>query len=120
MNVTPSVDTALAVYGTLQPGGPNEHILKALRGTWIDGQVNGRLEQSGWGAKVGFPGIRLADVRDVVHVKLFTSEALKDFWSTLDEFEGVEYSRVPCRVVTALGEFNASIYALAEDSKLCS
>jgi gamma-glutamylcyclotransferase (GGCT)/AIG2-like uncharacterized protein YtfP len=113
-NLNPTFETALAVYGTLQPGGPNEHILKPLNGTWIDGEVFGSLEHAGWGADVGFPGIRLAAAGNIVPVKLFTSEYLPAFWSALDDFEGAEYLRVPCRVHTELGEFTASIYALAE------
>jgi gamma-glutamylcyclotransferase (GGCT)/AIG2-like uncharacterized protein YtfP len=113
-NLNATFETALAVYGTLQPGGPNEHILKPLNGTWIDGQVYGYLEQAGWGAEVGFPGIRLATAGDIVPVRLFTSENLPAFWNTLDDFEGAEYVRVPCRVRTEFGEFTASIYALAE------
>jgi len=113
-DLKPSFESALAVYGTLQPGGPNEHMLKQLKGTWIDGQVVGKLEQAGWGAQVGFPGIRLTDKGDVVPVKLFVSKDLKEFWPTLDSFEGAEYSRVSCRVATAMGEVTASIYALSE------
>ncbi|MEN9706572.1 MAG: hypothetical protein RIS31_138 [Actinomycetota bacterium] len=107
-------ETALAVCGTLQPGEPNEHVLKPLNGTWIDGEVFGSLEHAGWGADVGFPGIRLAAAGNIVPVKLFTSENFPAFWSALDDFEGAEYVRVPCRVRTKLGEFTASIYALAE------
>jgi hypothetical protein len=44
---------SLAVYGSLQPGGPNEHILAPLEGTWTDGFVRGILEEGGWGAAVG-------------------------------------------------------------------
>ncbi len=113
-NLNATFETALAVYGTLQPGGPNEHILKPLKGTWINGEVFGSLEHAGWGADVGFPGIRLATSGNIVPVKLFMSEKLPDFWSALDDFEGVEYVRVPCQVRTELGEFTASIYALAE------
>jgi len=112
-NLNATFETSLAVYGTLQPGGPNEHILKPLNGTWIDGEVFGSLEHAGWGAEVGFPGIRLATAGNIVPVKLFTSENLPAFWLTLDDFEGAEYVRVPCQVRTALGEFTASIYALA-------
>jgi gamma-glutamylcyclotransferase (GGCT)/AIG2-like uncharacterized protein YtfP len=113
-NLNATFETSLAVYGTLQPGGPNEHILKPLNGTWIDGEVFGSLEHAGWGAEVGFPGIRLATAGNIVPVKLFISENLPAFWLTLDDFEGAEYVRVPCQVRTELGEFPASIYALAE------
>lgn len=112
--LSPTFETALAVYGTLQPGGPNEHLLKPLGGTWVDGQVFGVLEQAGWGAQAGFPGIRLTDSGEIVAVKLFVSEELPAFWQTLDDFEGLEYARVPCRVRTDAGEFTASIYALAD------
>ena len=103
----------LAVYGSLRPGGPNEHILAALEGSWTDGFVKGTLEQAGWGAKVGFPGIRLSDQGELIPVKLFQSPELKTFWVQLDEFEGEEYIRQTCVVETKNGLVTACIYTLA-------
>jgi gamma-glutamylcyclotransferase (GGCT)/AIG2-like uncharacterized protein YtfP len=103
----------LAVYGSLQPGGPNEHILVPLEGSWTNGFVRGTLEQSGWGAKVGFPGMRLSDQGDLIAVKLFQSPKLDAFWEQLDEFEGEEYIRQSCVVETKDGLVTACIYALA-------
>jgi gamma-glutamylcyclotransferase (GGCT)/AIG2-like uncharacterized protein YtfP len=104
---------ALAVYGSLQPGGPNEHILTPLEGSWTEGFVKGTLEQGGWGAKVGFPGIRLSEKGDPIPVKLFQSKKLEAFWHELDQFEGDEYVRRSCEVSTANGPVTACIYTLA-------
>jgi gamma-glutamylcyclotransferase (GGCT)/AIG2-like uncharacterized protein YtfP len=103
---------ALAVYGSLQPGGPNEQILTPLEGSWTNGFVRGNLEQGGWGAKVGFPGIRLSDQGDVIPVKLFQSPKLESFWQELDQFEGDEYVRRTCVVSTAGAQVKACIYTL--------
>lgn len=104
---------SLAVYGSLQPGGPNEHILAPLGGSWTDGSVRGTLEQAGWGAKVGFPGIRLSDRGESIPVKLFQSPKLEALWEQLDEFEGDEYIRQTCVVETKDGLVAACIYTLA-------
>ena len=49
----------LFVYGTLGPGGPNEYILNAIGGSWLNATVNGFLREDGWGAAMGYPGIDL-------------------------------------------------------------
>lgn len=104
----------LAVYGSLQPGGVNQHVLEPLRGTWVDGYVFGNLVEDGWGALVGYPGIHLTPGGNKVPVKLFCSEKLAQFWLKLDAFEGDEYSRVVCDVYTDKGAkvTKAWIYAL--------
>ena len=114
MNESPSNPGALAVYGSLQPGGPNEHVLVPLNGQWSEGFVLGHLEESGWGAEVGFPGIRLSEDGDQIMVKLFTSDKLSNFWQMLDEFEGDEYVRRLCDVETTAGVVKAFIYTLAD------
>ena len=48
-----AADTALhrlATYGTLRPGHLNDHQLDGLQGRWLEGYVNGRLVDEGWGA----------------------------------------------------------------------
>src|SRR5215212_9206352 len=50
----------LAAYGTLGPGGPNDHQLDGLQGRWLEGYVNGRLVAEGWGASLGFPALILS------------------------------------------------------------
>ncbi|MEO0493943.1 MAG: hypothetical protein AAF081_11055 [Actinomycetota bacterium] len=59
------VETRLAVYGTLGPGGPNEHRLAHLGGAWVAGTVRGHLRERGWGAAHGYPGYRRATTRVV-------------------------------------------------------
>jgi gamma-glutamylcyclotransferase (GGCT)/AIG2-like uncharacterized protein YtfP len=74
----------------------------------------GHLEEAGWGAEVGFPGIRLSEEGDPIMVKLFTSDKLPNFWQKLDAFEGEEYVRKLCEVETPDGTVKAFIYTLAD------
>jgi gamma-glutamylcyclotransferase (GGCT)/AIG2-like uncharacterized protein YtfP len=94
----------LFVYGTLAPGRPNEHVLKAVPGSWTPGVVRGDLTQQGWGADLGYPALLLrADGPDVLGL-VFTSDELSDLWAELDRFEGPEYERVIVSVALETGE----------------
>lgn len=105
----------LFVYGTLGPGRPNAHILEEIGGVWQNGSVEGSLEQKGWGAEMGFPGIVLDNSGNRVAGFLFSSENLTDNWYRLDEFEGEEYRRVAVEVTTEAGEIiTSSIYMLKD------
>ncbi len=104
----------LAVYGTLAPGRPNEHVLADLPGRWFHGTVRGVLHPEGWGAELGYPGIVLEGDGPEVAVQVLESEALPDHWDRLDEFEGPGYRRVTTLVITDGGELPASIYVLAD------
>lgn len=42
----------LFVYGTLGPGRPNEHVLRAIGGKWKEAFVKGYLWPQGWGANM--------------------------------------------------------------------
>lgn len=104
----------LFIYGTLAPGRPNEHVLAPLGGTWTPATVRGRLEQQGWGADMGFPGLVLDENGDEIGGFVFASEQLAGFWATLDEFEGEQYRRV--RVVASLHDgspVEACVYVLS-------
>lgn len=78
----------LFACGTLGPRCPNEHILKAVGGSWQTGSVCGSLRQEGWGAAMGYPGITLNDSGDKVEGFVFSSDNLEAHWPSLDEFEG--------------------------------
>ena len=84
----------LFVYGSLAPGGPNEHFLSEVAGTWEEASVTGTLLAEGWGATIGYPAIVLSEVGERVDGFLFTSTELPDHWARLDEFEGEAYERV--------------------------
>ena len=105
----------LFVYGTLVPGGPNEHVLSEIGGSWEAATVSGTLRQEGWGATMGYPGIVLDEHGDEIQGFLFSSEKLSDHWARLDEFEGESYERV-MTVVKLKGNrtVNAYIYELKE------
>ena len=103
----------LFVYGTLGPGRPNAHIMENIGGTWLNGSVEGTLEQKGWGAEMGYPGIVLDKSGNRVNGFLFSSENLATNWKILDDFEGEEYERVPVEVTTERGDkVQSSIYML--------
>ena len=85
----------LAVYGSLAPGRPNRHHLADISGTWRDGWVEGVLQDRGWGAAQGFPGIHLERGGPRVEVPVLESNELPPHWDRLDEFEREEYCRVP-------------------------
>jgi len=111
-----TIDTRLAVYGTLAPGEPNHHQLAMLRGNWERGTVNGRLVKKGWGADLGYPAIELDPNAPAVPVQLFVSADLPEHWARLDAFEGDGYRREQVRVeLDGGGAFDAWIYVNASD-----
>ncbi len=84
----------LFVYGTLAPGKPNQHILAELNGQWQPATVLGTLHEEGWGADLGYPGIKLSKDGSKVKGLVFSSSELEQHWSKLDAFEGEAYERV--------------------------
>ncbi|KJV30109.1 gamma-glutamylcyclotransferase family protein [Pantoea sp. SM3] len=102
----------LFVYGTLQPGHSNAHILENIGGEWQPGTVNGIFYERGWGAAADFPGIVLDNNAGHVKGSLFFSEYLTAHWPMLDEFED-GYDRVDVEVTTPEGaKIIAWIYQL--------
>jgi len=87
-------DHTLAVYGTLAPGQPNHHVLAPLEGEWTDGMIEGDLIPMGWGAALGYPGLRPRAGGDAVAVKVLTAPSLATAWPALDRFEGPGYRRI--------------------------
>jgi gamma-glutamylcyclotransferase (GGCT)/AIG2-like uncharacterized protein YtfP len=85
----------LAVYGSLAPGGPSHNELSHLNGEWQGGySVTGELQQSGWGADIGYPALRWLPTGGEVEVHLFVSPLLPERWAQLDMFEGPDYLRI--------------------------
>lgn len=109
-----SIDTRLAVYGTLAPGKSNHEQLAALQGTWRHGTVVGRLLQKGWAVEHGYPALVLEQNGAKIAVQIFESLQLPAHWERLDEFEGREYKRVETEVETENGPVSAWIYVSAE------
>ncbi len=110
-----TADSRLAVYGSRAPGRPNHHVLADVGGTWTPGTVRGVLHEAGWGARLGFPGIRLDDRAGEVGVQVLESTALLDRWAELDAFEGPGYRRSVAVVSTPDGPVEAWIYELDGD-----
>lgn len=107
------IEKKLFVYGTLGPGCPNEHVLKAISGRWEHATVRGRLRQEGWGFEMGYPGIDLDENGAKIKGLLFISENLSGHWAVLDDFEGEGYERVITQVELADGsKVDTYIYML--------
>ena len=103
----------LFVYGTLGPGRPNEHVLKAIGGVWENATVRGKLRQEGWGAEMGYPGIDLNENGEEIEGFVFISENLSNHWKVLDDFEGEGYERVVTQAKLKDGSMvDAYIYML--------
>lgn len=106
---------ALFVYGTLQPGGPNEHLLAGVPGEWQRATIRGRLESLGWGTELGYPALILDPHGEEVGGFVLRSSDLSSHWSTLDQFEGKQYQRVISQVTLATGEtIQAQVYVLKQ------
>ncbi|NER81984.1 MAG: gamma-glutamylcyclotransferase [Leptolyngbya sp. SIO1D8] len=103
----------LFIYGTLQPGGPNEHVLTAIGGEWEPAVIKGNLMEAGWGASMGYPGLILDDRGNDVQGHVFASSNLSAKWADLDAFEGEEYERIVAPVTLLTGEqVQAHVYVL--------
>ena len=103
----------LFVYGSLQPGGPNEHVLAEIGGDWQAGVIRGRLVEQGWGASMGYPGVVIDDSGTDIEGFVLSSPDLDSLWDYLDEFEGAEYERIEASVALVDGErVLAHVYVL--------
>ena len=103
----------LFIYGSLQPGGPNEHVLAEIGGDWEPAVVKGNLLEEGWGASMGYPGLVIDERGNDVHGHVFASSNLSAKWTYLDQLEGEEYERTVASVTLLRGEqVQAHIYVL--------
>jgi gamma-glutamylcyclotransferase (GGCT)/AIG2-like uncharacterized protein YtfP len=90
-----SAHTRLAIYGSLGPGRENEHVMTEIGGSWREGlSIAGTRLSKGWGASLGYPGVRWETGVGSIDVFIFDSEALPLHWAELDAFEGDEYARL--------------------------
>lgn len=104
----------LFVYGTLQPGRANAHLLERIGGTWTQASVKGHLHEKGWGATMGYPAIKIDPEGETVKGYVFESPRLAENWLALDEFEGDAYKRVETTVTLVTGiHVSAFIYQLS-------
>lgn len=106
--------SSVFIYGTLQPGGPNHHVMQAINGTWHKAHIRGTLKQDGWGADMGYPGLVLDPAADKIEGYVFQSDNLSEKWSELDAFEGDGYQRVLTQATLETGDVvETYVYALA-------
>ncbi|WP_038342897.1 gamma-glutamylcyclotransferase family protein [Acinetobacter sp. A47] len=105
----------LFVYGTLCPDRENAHILAAIGGSWQPASVHGTVHILDWGPDKGLPAIVLNAQDPLVEGYLFSTEKLAQHWEMLDDFEGMQYQRVPAEVHLATGEtLTAWTYVMKE------
>jgi gamma-glutamylcyclotransferase (GGCT)/AIG2-like uncharacterized protein YtfP len=106
-----------AIYGSLAPGKSNHVMIEDIPGQWLEGYVQGKLHESGWGSDIGFPGIVWQPSGPKVKVHLFMSDQLPEHWQRLDQFEGVEYQRSLVPVHDDKGIITvANIYEIRKES----
>ncbi len=84
----------LIVYGSLMPGGLNHGLLSDLKGDWRKGWVTGELLDRGWSAAMSYPALRWCPEGKDIPAYVFVSSDLPAHWVRLDDFEGLEYSRI--------------------------
>ena len=102
------------VYGSLGPGGPNHYRLHDVGGAWHQAfHVNGKLEQAGWGAALGYPGLTWQREGDKVTVDVLVSDKLAQHWADLDALEGEGYLRALVPVSDGKTVVVGNIYLLA-------
>ena len=105
----------LFVYGSLQPGGPNEHVLSAIGGEWSRATVKGYLKENGWGARLGYPGLVLDETGPDISGHVLSSPDIGDILDELDRFEGEDYERVETSVTLESAEkIDVHIYVLRD------
>jgi gamma-glutamylcyclotransferase (GGCT)/AIG2-like uncharacterized protein YtfP len=105
----------LFIYGSLQPGGPNEHVLGSVDGEWEPAVIKGKLIDSGWGASLGYPGLVIDDEGVEIPGYVFSSPNLQSKWDELDELEGRDYERTIAEVALANGSFvRVHVYILRD------
>lgn len=95
--------SSLFVYGTLCPGKPNAHILENIGGSFKKAYIFGTLYNADYAVNTGYPGVVL-EGNEQVNGFIFNAENLDSYWNYLDEFEGLEYQRVPVKVFVEDGE----------------
>jgi len=104
----------LFVYGSLQPGEANEHVMKGIGGEWRKATIKGRWHEEGWGyVNHGLRGMVVDADGQEISGYIFTSSNLKSHWAMLDEFEGSDYERVETSAICSNGEsVGVYVYAL--------
>jgi gamma-glutamylcyclotransferase (GGCT)/AIG2-like uncharacterized protein YtfP len=110
------VSQHLIAYGTLAPGGPNHGLLADLRGEWRKGWVTGELLEKGWSAAMSYPALRWCPEGANIPAHIFVSPDLPAYWRRLDDFEGLEYSRILAPFWTPDGQvLVGNVYAMECD-----
>ncbi len=108
--------TKLVIYGRMRPGGPDEHHLIDLGGTWSDATFPGYI-QSEDDCSIDFcPRLAWTPTGTWNEGFVFQADALKDHWSVLDAKEGADHARLLTPVQSSMGDYVANIYVSRDAS----
>ena len=84
---------ALALYGSLIPGGKDHHIVRSIDGEWIPGVVRGFEFDVTWGPAEGYEGFLPDESGNAVSVMVLMSDRLEKNWRKVDDFQGDGFVR---------------------------
>ena len=79
----------LVTYGTLTPDGSNKFILSDLKGKWIEGKVQGIIENIN-----GLKYFKWVVGSNYIKVKILETDLLISKFEEIDRFEGITYRRI--------------------------
>jgi gamma-glutamylcyclotransferase (GGCT)/AIG2-like uncharacterized protein YtfP len=95
----------LVAYGTIRPGGQNEHILKDVEGHWQPCFVRGTLREHDL---LSF--FRWDPHASRIQAMLLTAPSLINSWERLDRFEGDRYKRHLVPIEASGARFVANLF----------
>lgn len=108
--------TRLVAYGRMRPGGPDEHYLKDLDGTWCDVTFPGYIQSTGVCTIDSCPGLAWTPTGTWNDGFELVADALRDHWTILDAKEGADYARLLTPVRSRSGDSVANIYVSRDAS----
>jgi gamma-glutamylcyclotransferase (GGCT)/AIG2-like uncharacterized protein YtfP len=88
-----SPERALAIYGTLAPGGSNHHVVADIAGSWVEAALRGHRSTASWRGQPSYPAFRPDPAGPLVPALILVADELAGHWERLDAFEGPGYRR---------------------------
>ena len=106
----------LVIYGRMRPGGPDEHHLAELNGTWSDATFPGYIQSLDACTIETCPWLAWAPTGTWNEGFVFLADALKDHCPVLDAKEGIDLARLLTPVRSSTGDSVANIYVSRDAS----
>ena len=100
----------------MRPGGPDEHHLAALNGTWSDATFPGYIQSLDACTIETCPWLAWAPTGTWNEGFVFLADALKDHCPVLDAKEGIDLARLLTPVRSSTGDSVANIYVSRDAS----